>query len=597
MNFVVDPTDPRDPAYILYGSFSANLGPVDCDTPTMRRANARSSDGAFFVKTPEDEKEKSTSYYTCKGLWIAVTLLILLCMIFSRIQENVFLLEALQDCLYDAEGYQKDLEDNENIINALEASLVLLGDRKQRQPSQPSLDYTSTTGSLPLRQYRIADMLQLSGSLSDKDVMSAFQHKWGVDSPLYAQCGRVSSRHWTGAAAAAVRPIEHITCKIAVLSSWSPRSCGIATYSSHLVQGLEARCPPGSKIDVVAVRNPNEPQGFYKKEPKVKFSFQKDIRNDYDLVAEFINSNKYDIVILSYEFGIFGDEYVMCLLNQIREEARVITVLHTVADNLPWQKQALTEQVVMLSHQTVVMTETMRRELDWLHRVPASLVQVVPHGVPHALSTDFNTNNRRSKESLLETKSFWGLDSDQVLFSNGLLHQGKGLEHVLAAMPAVLETYPEAKYVIQGAPHPTGEGTAEYYHMLKDTVRRLHLERNVFFDTEFLSDSLLLMKLQRSSIFINAYVDRVASVSGTLIMAMGSGVPCISTPYPFAREMLADQSGLLVPFADPGSIARAVVYLLGDPNEAAAIARRAQKKTHTWDAVASMFLEVAFNIL
>jgi glycosyltransferase involved in cell wall biosynthesis len=267
----------------------------------------------------------------------------------------------------------------------------------------------------------------------------------------------------------------------------------------------------------------------------------------------------------------------------------VISVLHTVADNLPWQKQALTEQVILLSHQVVVMTDTMRREVDIQHQVPASLLQVIPHGVP-------TTKQSKEKKPVTEIKTFWGLDSHKILFSNGLLHQGKGIEHVIGAMPAILETHLDAIYIIQGAPHPTGEGTTEYYQMLKDTVQSLKLESHVLFSPDFLSDSQLLEKLQHSSVFINAYVDRVASVSGTLVMAMGAGVACVSTPYPFAREMLADQSGILVPFADAGSIAKAVVYLLDNPEQAGAMGQRGQDKTYTWEAVASMFLEVAFNI-
>ena len=550
----------------------------------MRRINTGSSD-SLFRETIDDKKERKTSY-SFGRIGVAVVVLFLVCVIITRIQQNAFLYNTLEDCLDDSEGYKEDIEDKEAIIDALEASLVLVGEKKQVQNLRPLAYKHYHDHPLTSRPYRLADVLLLPGSLSDAQVMSAFQNKWSLnDNPLYRQCGLVSSRRQ-------VEMAPHKICHIAVLTSWSPRSCGIATYSSKLIEGLITRCPKGSQIDVLAVRNPNEPYDFYDKEQKVKFSFQKDIQGDNDLAAEFINSNNYDVVILSYEFGIFGDEFLMCLLMQIKN-ARVITVLHTVADNLPWQKQALTQQVMLWSHKVVVMTETMRREVDWLHHVPASLIQVIPHGVPRV---KHYSSDSKSVKSGMERKLFWELDTEKILFSNGLLHQGKGIEHVLAAMPAILAVHSETKYIVQGAPHPTGEGTTEYYHMLQNKVRDLHLEKHVLFFQEFLSDEQLVTKLQHSSVFINAYVDRVASVSGTLIMAMGSGVPCISTAYPFAKEMLADQSGVLVPFEDPESIARAVVYLLSNPEEAVIIGRRAQRKTHSWEDVASMFIELTFGV-
>lgn len=96
------------------------------------------------------------------------------------------------------------------------------------------------------------------------------------------------------------------------------------------------------------------------------------------------------MVIAAYEFGLYGDELFMCLLRGI-QNAMVVTILHTLADNLPMQKHALTQQVppfngkhplivlqaIMLSHKMVLMTETMRSKMDIMHRVP--------HGYGHTL--------------------------------------------------------------------------------------------------------------------------------------------------------------------------------------------------------------------
>lgn len=108
------------------------------------------------------------------------------------------------------------------------------------------------------------------------------------------------------------------------------------------------------------------------------------------------------------------------------------------------------------------MTETMKRTLDALHRIPyrstfsvplfystLSRVEVIPHGVP-AFPRELLFQRSRRKAS-------------RLLISNGLIHQGKGLEYAIAAIPALLSSYPDSKYFILGTPHPTGTGTMEYY--------------------------------------------------------------------------------------------------------------------------------------
>lgn len=90
------------------------------------------------------------------------------------------------------------------------------------------------------------------------------------------------------------------------------------------------------------MRNPDERDVVFPTE--VKHTIAKDSLEDYVKTAEWINERNYDMVISGYEFGLFEDEMFLCLLRGIRS-AKVVTILHTLADNLPLQKHALTEQV------------------------------------------------------------------------------------------------------------------------------------------------------------------------------------------------------------------------------------------------------------
>ena len=77
---------------------------------------------------------------------------------------------------------------------------------------------------------------------------------------------------------------------------------------------------------------------------------------------------------------------------------------------------------------------------------------------------------------------------------------------------------------------------------------------------------------------------------------MHAGTCCISTPYPFAKEMLIDGAGILVPFEDSSGVARAVLFALADQQRAADIGRVAASRCTSWIEVAKLFLRIVEDI-
>lgn len=144
---------------------------------------------------------------------------------------------------------------------------------------------------------------------------------------------------------------------------------------------------------------------------------------------------------------------------------------------------------------------------------------------------------------------------------------------------------------------------------LKQKVTDLSLQTVVFFNESFFPDQELWTILSSANIYINSYTDEVASVSGsylfkfhpnlcigTLIMAMGLGIPCLSTPYPFAKEMFQDhRGGILVPFRDSKAITRGLKYLLDDDERATRIGLRGKEMTMNWKDVAKKYLELIYS--
>jgi glycosyltransferase involved in cell wall biosynthesis len=87
-------------------------------------------------------------------------------------------------------------------------------------------------------------------------------------------------------------------------------------------------------------------------------------------------------------------------------------------------------------------------------------------------------------------------------------------------------------------------------------------------------------------------LDEAQITSGTLAYAFGAGKAVISTPYWHAAELLRDQRGALVPFADPRAIAREASGLLRDEKRRTAMSDNAYKsgRQMVWSHTAGLYM-------
>lgn len=180
-------------------------------------------------------------------------------------------------------------------------------------------------------------------------------------------------------------------------------------------------------------------------------------------------------------------------------------------------------------------------------------------------------------------------------FTTGLLSPDKGIEHVIDALPAILARYPDTVYVVLGATHPhVKERDGESYReSLERRAQEFGVESSVIFDNRFVSRGELVKFLSAADIYVTPYLKPEQITSGTLAYAVGSGKGVISTPYLYARELLANGRGILVPWRDGQAIARAVVDILSDDAKRTALCAcaAAHGRGMVWPAVARRYLQ------
>jgi glycosyltransferase involved in cell wall biosynthesis len=366
---------------------------------------------------------------------------------------------------------------------------------------------------------------------------------------------------------------------IAMLGTHVPRQCGIATFTTDLSESVAAEFP---ELDcfVLAMNDPG-PRHAYP--ARVRFEISESDATSYRRAADFLNVNNVDVVCVQHEYGIFGGKsgsHVLPLLRELRMP--IVTTLHTIlAEPTPAQRAAM-DEIARLSARLVVMSAHGAALLHDVHGVPEQKIDLIPHGIP---TVPFASRN---KDQL-------GVEGKFVLMTFGLLSPDKGIEHVIDALPTILARHPETVYLVLGATHPhVKEHHGETYRlMLELRAQRLGVDSSIIFHDRFVSRGELVEFLSAADIYITPYLKPEQITSGTLAYAVGAGKAVISTPYLYARELLADGRGILVPWRDPQAIAREVVDLLGNDAKRLALSERAAAHglSMRWPAVARRYVE------
>lgn len=351
---------------------------------------------------------------------------------------------------------------------------------------------------------------------------------------------------------------------VAVVGNHPPRRCGIATFTQDLRDALTGP-EAGLRCFTVAM---SDALGPYAYPPgSVDLEVAQDDAAAYRRAGAELDRAGVRAVCLQHEFGIFGGPAGAHVLELLRAtEARVVTTLHTVLERPDADQRRVMEQIIERSDRLVVMARKGAQILVERYSVPPGRIALVPHGIPDAPLC-----------STAVAKHRLGVSGRPVLLTFGLLSPNKGLDVMLEALPEVVRAAPDLVYLVVGATHPNlRHAEGERYRMsLATRARSLGLEGNFRLVDRFLELPDLLDCIAAADIYVTPYLNEAQITSGTLAYAMGLGKPVVSSPYWYARELLADGRGLLVPFGDARGFAGAINALLSDDIQRAGIEARA----------------------
>jgi glycosyltransferase involved in cell wall biosynthesis len=190
------------------------------------------------------------------------------------------------------------------------------------------------------------------------------------------------------------------------------------------------------------------------------------------------------------------------------------------------------------SQQIIVHAQHLKSAMTEHFKVPASRLNVIPHG---ELGSLYQRTAKNQDPVIKEP---------YTLLFMGRIWPYKGLKYLIAAMPLIAKIIPDIKLIIAGK----GENIEQYFPEDDDRSRYEILNR-------FIKADEVTHLFKKSTLSILPYVE--ASQSGVAALAFGMGSPIIASDVGGLSEIIRHgKDGLLVPPGNVRALADAIIQLL-----------------------------------
>jgi glycosyltransferase involved in cell wall biosynthesis len=257
-----------------------------------------------------------------------------------------------------------------------------------------------------------------------------------------------------------------------------------------------------------------------------------------------------------------------------------------------WFVWLYTKLIDLLSSAVIVHQEIAKNVLISDYGFNVKKTVVIPHGVER-----FDDNRSLDQE---EAKKRLGFSNKYVLLLFGQIRRGKGIEYAIKAMQKILTAHSSSVLLIAGlydpCLSPESTGYLEELFTLSESMR---LNDAVVF-VKNLPEENVATYFAAADICLLPYTeDEILAASGPLSMAMSFAKPIVATRVRRFTELLRDkENALLVPPANPESLAEAIITLLERPELRSkfSYSLRATIEKLSWERVANQALAIINRI-
>lgn len=377
--------------------------------------------------------------------------------------------------------------------------------------------------------------------------------------------------------------------KILFVSTFPPKKCGIASFTSDLINAITDKIAHDIIIENYALDK--ESNAALYKHPVTGIWNAYRPESGIEAAVAVNEDKEVKLVCIEHEFGLYGGElgeYLLDFLSML--EKPFVIRFHTVLSHPSAKRLSVVKSIALLADRVIVMTKHSARVIIEDYGVSPDKILIIPHGTHPASTSDKNS-----------LKAKYNLENKQVLTTFGLLSPNKGIEKGIMAMKEIRIAFPDALYVVLGQTHPNlleqeGEMYREY---LQQLITDNNLQENVRLINEYVPTEKLMEYLRLTDIYLFTSKDPWQAVSGTFLYAMSAGCPIISNSFVLAHEMLNEKTGVILTSANASELAGHSIRILQDPELKKEMSSNAFLKTRntTWREIGEKHVNLFNKIL
>lgn len=317
--------------------------------------------------------------------------------------------------------------------------------------------------------------------------------------------------------------------RIALVSTYPPTQCGIATYTQKLLAALQEQTQHEFRV-IADLRSTEQMNGRTRILPV--FPQNGDFA---PLVLDALERFSPDVVHFQHAGDIFGLDRRFLSLSQTLQSRgiRVVTTLHTVYSLYsgllerkpwaPWFHKTLGQQTSAV----VVHHEESCRQVLLKQGLPPDKVHTIPHGTDVIPPVD-----------PLQARGALGLPLDgSIALAFGFIHVQKNLHVLLKAWPHVARVLPEAHLVIAGKVQNRTWYNLAYERYLRRLAGAENSRGRVVFLDRFVEDREVALLFGASDVALFPYAQGYGSASGALHLALAAGSSVLCSRIPKFEEV------------------------------------------------------------
>lgn len=257
---------------------------------------------------------------------------------------------------------------------------------------------------------------------------------------------------------------------------------------------------------------------------------------------------------------------------------KVVVTAHDVQPfverlSVPW----MATRAYRMADRIIAQGRTAEKELGALLGVPASRIDVIPHGSYLPFVGEAPTRGTaRARLGLPE--------GARVLLFFGQIKAVKGLDLLIQSMPRVLREHPDTVLLV------AGKAWKDDLRRYRKQIEALGISESCVLHTRYIPDEEVAAYYAAADVVVLPY--RRIYQSGVLLMAMSHGKPVVASDLPGMTEVVTDGvNGYLFAAGDAQALAARLAGVLGDDEELRRIAQRALRyveEHHDWGRIGAM---------